>query len=264
MKILFKEKEISFESIGEGSTIVFLHGFMENRLMWNAFSNTLSKKFNVITIDLPGHGESEVVAPVQSMELMADAVKAVLDTLEIKKCMLVGHSMGGYISLAFADMYPDMMSGLVLFHSHAMEDSEQVKKNRERTANIIEKDSVGYISMFIPDLYAKKNIERCSEEIERQKKFAKDMPKQGIIASLLGMKTRTDKLKLLSQIDIPVLFIAGKQDSRIPLEKMMKQVAVPKYAELVLFADAGHMSWIEEETTTVKALSSFAERMLLH
>ncbi|MEA3504474.1 MAG: alpha/beta hydrolase [Bacteroidota bacterium] len=262
MKIDFKGKKINFDSKGEGKTVVFLHGFLENSTMWDFFADSLSRKFNVVVIDLPGHGESDVVAEIQSMELVAEVVKAVLDSLDIKKCMLVGHSMGGYASLAFADIYPAMLSGLVLFHSHAMEDNEQGKINRDRTVAIVEKNSADFVSMFIPDLFAPNNREKFNEVIERQKDFAKAMPKEGIIASLKGMKTRTSKLELLSQIDVPVMFIAGKEDSRIPVDKMMQQVALPKHSELLLLGDTGHMSWVEEEEKTAVALFSFVLRNL--
>jgi pimeloyl-ACP methyl ester carboxylesterase len=126
--ILFKNTKVSYSDQGNGQAIVLLHGFLENSTMWNDFIPEFSKKNRVITIDLLGHGKTECIGYVHTMELMAEAVLAVLKHLKIRRSILVGHSMGGYVALAFAELYPDAVKGLCLMNSTAKPDSKQKKK----------------------------------------------------------------------------------------------------------------------------------------
>ena len=114
---IFKNTKISYNEQGKGTAVVLLHGFLENQSMWDAFVPEFSKKYRVITIDLLGHGQTECLGYIHSMEDQADMVHHVLHELKIRKAILVGHSMGGYVALAFAELYPDNMKGLVLLNS---------------------------------------------------------------------------------------------------------------------------------------------------
>ena len=118
-QIQFKNTQISFSDTGKGTVIVLLHGFLENKKMWDFYISEFAKKNRVIAIDLLGHGESECLGYVHSMEDHADAVQAVLSDLRIRKAIFIGHSMGGYVALAFAELYPDNTKGLVLLNSTA-------------------------------------------------------------------------------------------------------------------------------------------------
>lgn len=248
---------------GNGPVIVFLHGFMETKEIWNDFEQELKNQFRIVCIDLPGHGKSAVFNQVHTMEFMAEAVKNVLDALDIKKCLLVGHSMGGYVALAFANAYPEMLTGLTLFHSHVMADDEKTKRDRERTIKIVEQSKTQFITAFIPDLFAEENKKRFADKISELQKIEKENSVEGICASLRGMKARKSHLAFLINTDIPILFIAGKEDSRIPVEKMLAQVALPKHSELLLLGNVGHMGFIEAKSATLKAISSFASRVFV-
>nr|NQU93443.1 alpha/beta fold hydrolase [Bacteroidota bacterium] len=133
----FHGKSINFYDSGKGQALVLLHGFLESGLMWDRFTQELSKEFRVIAIDLPGFGKTPVVAEKHSMELMAGAVKAVMDDLKITSCIMIGHSLGGYITLEFAVQYPELLKGICLFHSHASADTAEARENRRRTINIV-------------------------------------------------------------------------------------------------------------------------------
>ncbi len=257
-KIKFQNKKINYRTAGKGNTIVLLHGFLESLNIWDYFSQELAKGFNVVRIDLPGHGKSENIDSVHTMELMADSVKAVLDEEGIKKCVMVGHSMGGYTTLAFEDQYPDYLKGFVLFHSAAHADNKEAKINRERTVKIVENDRVGFINNFIPSLFAPDNIAIYSNEIENLKKQAANTSKQTIIAALRGMKERTEKITLLKSVGIPVMYIIGKEDSRIPTTIAMKQAAIPNRCYVTLLGGVGHMSYIEAKDETLEAVKCFA------
>lgn len=262
MKFVFNDKKISYSETGSGNTILLLHGFLESKSIWGHMVKVLSKDFHVVTIDLPGHGESEVMGPVHEMGAMASVVKEVLSSLHVEQCLLAGHSMGGYVSLAFAELFPQMVRGLVLFHSQAAADDEEGKRNRDRTAKVVEENRAGFISNFIPDLFAPGNPEKFKDEIETLKQESLKTPKEGIIAAIKGMKQRSSKLKLLNSMEVPVLFISGKQDARIPVEKILQQVAMPKHSEALLLENTGHMGFIENREKTTRALHHFALRTL--
>jgi len=137
MQVDFKNGSINFEAYGSGEVLVLLHGFTESLKIWYDFKDKLAKKFHVILIDLPGHGMSSIINEVHSMELMADSVKAVIDHLRISSAVMVGHSMGGYVSLAFARKYSSLLKGMGLFHSTSLADSDENKEARERAIAII-------------------------------------------------------------------------------------------------------------------------------
>lgn len=258
--VIFKGKSIHYKMEGKGKSIILLHGFLESLEMWNAFADSLSEEYLVLRIDLPGFGNSEIINKVHTMELMADSVKAVMDQEQMEEAVIVGHSMGGYTALAFADKYPNHLKGLCLFHSQAAADTEEAKKNRDRTIQIVEQDRSGFISNFIPDLFAPENIQKFKTEIENLKTSAKRTSKEGIIAALKGMKARTDKLKLLKKLHIPVLFIAGKKDKRISANTIMEQALLPHHSEVLLLDNIGHMGYIEAKNKTLESLSCFVKR----
>ncbi len=260
MRVLYQNKKISYFEKGKGDTIVLLHGFLENKSIWENFVNELAKDFHVVTIDLPGHGVSESLGPVNEISAMADAVNTVLQYLRVSKAIMVGHSMGGYVSLAFAELFQKKTAGVVLFHSHASADTPDAKKNRERTIELIRESRVEFIGRFIPDLFAAPNRKRFADRIEELKKEAHSISKENIISALRGMRDRRDRLMVLRQSDYPVLFIGGRQDKRIPVDKLLAQVKEPSHSELLLLQHTGHMGWLEQEKITMDAIHSFAKR----
>ncbi len=254
-------KNISYKDIGEGNTIVFLHGFLESKEIWKDFTEALSKKFRIISIDLPGHGKSDQIDEVHSMELMADRVNAVLEKEGVEKCFLIGHSMGGYVCLEFADKYTEKLKAFCLFHSHAAEDTDEIKKNRDRTIEIVKAGKQEFINMFIPDLFAEENVEKYQEEISFLQEKASETHKEGIIAALKGMKIRKDYCKELVETKLPVLFIVGQKDKRIDLELIKEQMCLPKDSEALIIENAGHMGHIEEKEMTLNSIIGFADRV---
>jgi pimeloyl-ACP methyl ester carboxylesterase len=247
---------------GKTKTIVFLHGFTESLTIWNSFSEILSKKYRVICIDLPGHGKSPCLGEVHLMEDMAKALNNVINKLQPTPFVIVGHSMGGYVALSYAKEYTEKVKGLCLFHSQAAPDSPEVKANRTRTIEAVKQDHITFINQFIPDLFAPSNRERLKSEIDLMKNEAKVfLTKESIIASQEGMRQRKDQYDFLAKTNIPILFIAGKQDSRIPLEKVTEQLILPKHAE-ALILDIGHMGYLEAPKETLSTLDFFADKVL--
>ncbi len=258
--INFKSEKIHFSDQGSGRAVVLLHGFLESLEMWDHFTKELSKDFRVITIDLPGHGKSNVFNGDLTMSVMAKWVKAVLDHLDLKKCVMAGHSMGGYVSLEFAYQFPDMIDGFSLFHSHASADTEEAKENRRRTINIVKLDKAGFIKEFIPDLFAEENDEKFADEIAALQKSAAKTPPQAIIAALEAMRDRSGKIELLLNTNVPVLFIAGKEDKRIPVQNVLAQAILPAHAEVLILGNVGHMGFIEARGKTLEMLRCFIHK----
>lgn len=256
----FDLDKIHYTDAGNGTTVVLLHGFLESLTIWNHFSEKLSRSFRVITIDLPGHGKSPVFEGNLTMEIMAKWVKAVLDHLKVESCIMVGHSMGGYVTLEFALKYPGMLKGFAMFHSHALADTEEARENRRRTINIVKLNKGGFIKEFIPDLFAEENVVKYEDEISALQEQASKTPAEGIIAALEAMRDRTAKIELLLNTKVPVLFIAGKEDSRIPVQNIMAQAILPNHAEVLILGKTGHMGFIEAREQTLEMLSCFARK----
>ncbi len=259
--IEFQSQNVHYTDNGDGPVLVLLHGFTESLAIWNSFSDTLSESFRVICIDLPGHGRTANFGPVHSMEFMASVVHAVLVFCKVSKCVMLGHSMGGYVLLAFANRNPEMLKGLILLHSQAEPDDEATKRNRDRAIDLIKMNRHGFLSQFIPDLFAECNREKLQQDIEILKNQAGSISAKGLVAALEGMKSRECQKELLSKLEFPIMFIAGKLDSRIPFFKVIEQLALPRHAEALLLDGVGHMGYLEAPKVTLDAIRCFATRI---
>jgi pimeloyl-ACP methyl ester carboxylesterase len=256
--IQFQERRISYDLVGAGNAIVLLHGFIESRKIWKDFLSGLSKEFRVLAIDLPGHGKSEVVAECHTMRLMAEVVNAVMEDAGIDKALIVGHSMGGYVSLAFGENFPAKVAGIALFHSQAAPDSEEAKENRRRTIRIVEQNRAGFIKQFIPDLFDPGHVDDFEDAIRFLTEEASLMSPDGIIAAISGMRDRESGLEYLKSASIPFLFLAGKQDSRIPYRLVLEQASIPSHSEVLILDNVGHMGYFEAPEITFQAIRHFA------
>jgi pimeloyl-ACP methyl ester carboxylesterase len=256
----YQNKNIAYQISGNGPALVLLHGFLESKAIWDDFYKTLQKEFTVIAVDLPGHGKSELIDIKHSMQLMAETVKVVLVAERIEKAVIAGHSMGGYVALQFAVDNKKMVKGLVLFHSHADADSEEAKENRRRTIHIVNQNRGGFIKQFIPELFDQKHVADYTDEIRKLQDIAALMTSEAIIAALSGMRDRPNQLQYLLSAEIPVLFIIGKQDSRMPYAQLLAQAVIPSHSEIQLLEDVGHMGFIEAAGKTLQALKHFAMR----
>ena len=256
-QIVLDGKEIHYYIEGRGNTLVLLHGYLESKEMWKAHQQALSTSFQLICIALAGHGRTSNFGTVHTMPLMAKLVYTVLKAEEIIKCVMIGHSMGGYVALAFAAKYPNLLSGFGLFHSHASADNAQTKLNRERTMDLIKGDKGHFIFHFIPTLYAEENVERFQEEIKAQTDIALSMSKENVLAAMAGIKERESSLDVLTETEVPVLFILGKQDPRIPIASVLAQTSLPKTSQTLMLSNSGHMGWLEEQNKTIAAIRGF-------
>jgi pimeloyl-ACP methyl ester carboxylesterase len=238
---------------------VLLHGFLENKSMWNFFIDELSLKFKVIAIDLLGHGFTECLGYVHTMEDQADMVHEVLHELKIRKAVFFGHSMGGYIALAFAELYPEKVKGILLLNSTSRADSDERKLNRDRAILAVKQNHTNFVRMSIANLFSEDNREKFKNEIELVKLEALKTPLQGIVASLEGMKIRKDREVILHFAPFPIQLVLGKKDGVLNYDDTVEQIEDTK-VQLTTFPD-GHMSHIENRTELLQVFLQFLKRV---
>ena len=260
----YKGSRISFSDSGKGAVIVLLHGYLESSEVWNGFKDKLASEFRVVTVDLPGHGLSDIYKETHSMEFMATVVKDLLDSLSIKKGFITGHSLGGYVALAFLELFPDYLSGYCLFHSHPLPDSPEAIEKRIREIMIVK---AGKKHLMYPDnvtkMFAPSNIEKYSEALERLKEIASQIPGEGIIAVLNGMRQRPSRIGVMEEGRVPCLWILGMMDSYIPYELIQTKVNLPTNARVVVLKKSGHLGFIEEEDKSAEMIIGFVKNFYL-
>lgn len=254
----YKGIHIRYSDSGKGKAVVLLHGFLENMTMWDDFESALQKKNRIIKIDLLGHGETECLGYIHTMEDMAEAVRFVLQHLRLKKYFVVGHSMGGYVSLALAEMNPDSIRGLMLFYSTAAADSEEKQEQRNRAVDLVKENHKSFVRVSLPMLFRPKSRRMYSEEIKAIKKEGVKLPKQGIIAALEGMKVRSDKEGILHFSPFDIAFVSGVHDPVLNIEELKEQHEAPKVRS-VCITENGHMGHIEDRDQTLKAIQDFIQ-----
>ncbi|MGV6846712.1 MAG: alpha/beta fold hydrolase [Lutibacter sp.] len=252
-----KNTTIFYESYGKGAAVVLLHGFLESSNMWKNLIPILSKNFRVITIDLLGHGSSENKGYIHTMQDQAEIVKGVLNQLKLRKYVLIGHSMGGYVALSFAKLFQENVKGLCLLNSSALQDSKEKKQGRDQAIKLVKQNHQSFISLSIPMLFSLKNRLVFKEEIKQLISDAKKMNKQGIIAALEGMKIRENRTAIYQLNLFPILMIASKQDPALNFESLTNQIENTT-VEMTVFPD-GHMSYIENKNDVNNRLFEFVK-----
>ena len=259
MEILrYKNADIHFTSHGKGRVVVLLHGFLENLTMWDEMIPKLASNYRVIAIDLLGHGKSENIGYIHTMEDQALMVKAVLDSLNLRKYVLIGHSMGGYVCLSFANLFDENVKGLCLMNSTPLEDSSEKKINRDRAIQAVKQNYKTFIRMSVPNLWAAYHLDKFKTEIDLTVEQALQMQPQGIIASLEGMKLRKNKVAVLKKLNAPTQLIIGQNDSTIDVNATTES-GENTSTEIIIFPD-GHMSHIENKTALTETLQLFIRK----
>jgi pimeloyl-ACP methyl ester carboxylesterase len=256
----FKKIKVKYSDSGKGRVLVLVHGFLGSHEVWSDLTRILSRKFRVVAIDLPGHGETPCIGYYHSMELMAQSIKAVLDKLKVRRYVLAGHSIGGYAVLAFAELFPENVSGLCLMNSSAYADSEEKKKNRDRAIRLVKKEHKHYVSEVVASLFAPELLPKLKNEVAKVKRIAEKISKQSIINSLEGMKERKSRDLILKFADYPILFIIGKRDTVVNFQTMYPQMGLCKYPSVLMLDESAHMSFMEFPHETLKQLELFTNR----
>lgn len=256
--ILYKDGKIYYTDAGEGEVIVLIHGYLETYDIWNGFAKKLASKYRVISVDLPGHGLSKVYGDCHTMEFMAGAIRSLLDSLNLKKVVLAGHSMGGYVVLAFAELFPELLRGYCLFHSHPFADTPATVEKRDKEIKVVRSGKKYLIyPMSVSNMFATGNLIKFRDEVQRSKDIASTIRDEGIIAVLNGMIIRPSRLAVMEEGKVPYLWILGKLDNYISCETVLNKVLLPANARVVVLDKSGHMGFIEEEDLSVSIVEDF-------
>jgi len=251
--ISYKNIQIAFTAEGKGKTIVLLHGFLESSTIWKNVVSAFKETHQIIAIDLLGHGKTEKLGYIHSMETMAETVHAVLSELKVEKASIIGHSMGGYVALAFAEKFPQRLEKLVLLNSSTVADSEKRKENRDRAKRLVKQNKQAFISMAIKNLFTDENRNALRTEINALVEEAVQLPEEYIIASVEGLKNRKDRTEILQQYSGEKIIIAGKNDPVVPF-KEIEAIAEKTNSTFISFED-GHMSYLENKEELLKVLN---------
>jgi pimeloyl-ACP methyl ester carboxylesterase len=247
-----------YREAGGGLPVVLLHGFAEDGTIWDNQVDYLSAHCRVIIPDLPGSGKSPALAPAEGVEELAGSIATLLDELAIQQCILIGHSMGGYIALAFAEKYPDRLTALGLFHSTAYADNEEKKTGRRKSIEFIRNNgSAAFIRQSMPNLFSGYTREHkpdlINSIISRYSGFSPD----SLVAYYEAMIARPDRTAVLRQFAGPVLFIIGQADAVIPMEQALQQCHLPAVSHIHIIENAGHQGMLEAPDRSNTILHSF-------
>lgn len=247
---------LNYEISGNGKKpLVLLHGFMENNTIWSDMENHFSKDFTLIKIDLPGHGKSEIHNNVNSMDFMAEKVKEVIDSLHLNKINLLGHSMGGYTSLAFAEKFPELLESLTLFFSTTIADDDEKKQIRKRSIAVIDENFETFVNSSIPNLFSNNEKDILEGKIELAKEIANSTDKEGVKAAQLGMMGRPNRTEILENLDAKILIIAGKYDNAVKTENLLK--VIPEKTNIKTYVlDCGHNGHWEKPTICAEIINT--------
>jgi len=252
--VYYKNAKISYSVKGTGSAVVLLHGFLENSSMWSEVTKQINNK-KVIAIDLLGHGDSDCLGYIHSMGMMAEAVEAVLKQLKIRRAFFIGHSMGGYVALAFAEKFRQKVKGLCLMNSTATEDWEERKEFRDLAIKTAQKRFESVVKISVRNLFSEENQEQLKSEIKEIINEALKTSLQGYIAAQEGMKIRPNREHVLMNASFKTLQITGAQDDVICLDLVQKE-SVRTQTPLTVLSN-GHMSHIENKEELIIALKQF-------
>ena len=257
-RITYMGADMFYSDHGEGKCILLLHGYLERGEIWQRFTGQFPEGFRFIVPDLPGHGASGSWGKVHTMDELAGGVKTILEVEGIDKAFLAGHSMGGYVTMAFADLFPEKLSAYALVHSTPFADTEEKRENREREISLVlcgKKRQIVLVN--IPKAFALENLESMSHQIESLKHMALKSPDDGMIALLNGMKERPDRTAVLKDPELPLLLIGGMKDNYIPAKVFEKLVSLAPHARVLRLEKSGHMGFMEEPALVVEEFVSF-------
>lgn len=261
MIVEYKRISVFYNDQGSGNVVVLLHGFLETSVMWRDIVPELAKTHRVIALDLLGHGQTGCLGYVHSMEMMAEMVHFVLDHLNIAKASFIGHSMGGYVALAMAEAFPDMVQGLCLLNSSPFADSEERRVNRERAIRMVKYQKDNFVRLAIGNLFQPENRETHKSDIEQMKQEALKIGTQGVVAALEGMKIRRERCDVLQMLQAPKTVMLGTRDTVLDYKALKS--AVEALGVEVESISSGHMSYIENKKEVLEKLKHFIETKTL-
>ena len=246
-------KKIYYRVFGSGKPVMLVHGFGETGDVWKNQIAWLETSFQLIVPDLPGSGQSDMIDDM-SMEGMAESLKAILNAEnygvsapDSVKVSLIGHSMGGYIALAFADKYSDNLAALGLFHSTTFADSEEKKDTRKKSIGFIHQHGAfEFLKSSTPNLFSPFSRAEKQELIDGFIGSLNNFSSQSLVSYYEAMMQRPDRTYILQIKELPILFVLGEYDNAVPLQDGLKQAHMPEKSYIHILHRSGHMGMLEE------------------
>ena len=240
-------------------TLVFVHGFGEDSGIWENIIPEFKNDYHIIAPDLPGTGRlAGTNTQGTTMEYLAEFIKQTLDEQKIEKCTMIGHSMGGYITLAFAEKYPEVLLQFGLFHSTAYADSDEKKEARKKNMEFIRKNGASkFIETSVPKLFASETAEKQPQKIKQMVERYRNLTIDSLVHYTNAMMNRPDRIRVLENFKKPVLFIMGEHDTAVPIEQGLKQCSIPEFSYIYIATHSGHLGMLEEPNFCVKAIKEF-------
>jgi pimeloyl-ACP methyl ester carboxylesterase len=249
---------VYFDRKGKGKKVILLHGFPMDHSIWNDFSSELSNEFQVVTPDLPGFGKSESLSSPFTLDQVAEVLIRWIEKELLHPCTIIGHSLGGYITLAIAEKRPDLLSAIGLFHSTAYADSSEKKESRSKVLTFIDAHGVqAFTSNFITPLFANSDHPAIPFIREVSQRSAKESVKGYTIA----MRERPDRTETLKNFAKPVLILGGVNDQGMDVDSLKLQAGLNKRITLALLKDSAHMGMMEEVVESLTTVRSFLNNL---
>ncbi len=260
-QLLYQNKKIAYRVIGKGKSVFLIHGFGEDGEVWRNQVEYLSNNFQLIIPDLPGSGQSDMIEDM-SMEGMAEVIHAIIHEEEIEQCPVIGHSMGGYITMALVEKYWNHCTAFGLFHSSAFADSEEKKVARRKGIEHIQQHGAAeFLKTTTPNLFAQQTKDERPALVDEQLATLHNFLPEALVSYYEAMIQRPDRTHLLAQATVPVLFIMGKYDAAVPLEDGLKQCHLPENSYIHILHHSGHMGMLEEPEKCNTILEKFLQNI---
>lgn len=255
--------QIYYKEYGGGYPLIFLHGFCETHHVWENLAEYLQADFHVICPDLPGFGKTSLFSTDFSLKNVAREMKIWLHELSIQKCLIFGHSLGGYITLAMVEQYPELTKGFCLFNSSAFADSDDKKENRNKLIEHIKKHgTASFIETFVPSLFYDKRADEFQRQINEIRKEGLKIAPETIIAYAAAMRDRPDYTAILKSNGEKALIIAGEEDQNVPKTVSQKLGEMIDKQNFHLLPASAHMSMFEQTAKAAGIIRKFADRLL--
>lgn len=258
-KLLYKNAPLHYQDIGEGNVVVLLHGFGEDSSIWDEMAAAISKNYRLIIPDIAGSGQSDVLTGNEiGMKDYAESIAAILEKENVDQCTMVGHSMGGYITLAFAEKYPQILQAFGLFHSSAYADDDAKKEIRNKAIGFIKEKGVdAFLKTSTPGLFM--DAEKSKADINALLEKGKQFKPEALIQYYRAMIARPDRTEVLKTFTKPVLFMLGTHDKAVLLEHGLQQSHLPTISYINILSNSAHMGMMEEPEKSLLNFTHFLQ-----
>ena len=247
-------EDIFFQKFGKGKSVVLIHGFCESHEIWNGFAEELASSFQVFTIDLPGFGESSLPTVPFSIRDIARIVLRWMNQENITQPFIVGHSLGGYITLSMAQQAQQKIAGLCLFHSTPFPDNDDRKSNRNRIIEFVKRNGVDpFIDTYVPGLF----YDKKHPAMPKVDQIARKTSERTLIAYTCAMRDRPSSIDFVREFEEPLLTITGDNDNIISTETALEFGRLAKISRMEILEKTGHMGMFERPVVAREILSDF-------